>query len=79
MCNFEGRQGRMAKMDPGVGTTINHPTAAAHIIESSKAAEHHKETSWSLIRAKGHTGMSQDLGVTAKKSICLKRRKRHDT
>lgn len=29
VCNFEGRQGMMAGLGPGVHTNINHPVEAA--------------------------------------------------
>lgn len=51
---------------------INHPAKALlgsvqTLIESSKAGEHLEEAGGSLIDAKGHTWMYQDLGISVEK------------
>lgn len=50
--------------------------AADHIREFSETAEHHQEADWSLIDAKGHTRMYQDLSVTEKKVHLFKKKKK---
>lgn len=79
----------MAELGPHACMHINHPVEAVLgrvqtlllmvLLSPQRQESTTRKQAGNLISAKGCTELYQDPSITAKKSMCLKRRKRHDT